>query len=169
MDIILENGFDYNGAAGQELLDANVIETMDQTDLLPDYKMYKSLLDVTVVPLINPSQKYGARYANGGLQKKQERGNKAERGLNFGPKKGVYQQTYSEKFAISEELTEWIRTSNSIKGAPDKIQAEYISIAEQMQDLVEGYDLTWADLLVRLYTKSFDMDAAEGPGSPTAK
>jgi hypothetical protein len=64
MDNILENGFDYNGAAGSELLDANVIETMDQTDLLPDYKMYKSLLSITMVPLINPSQKYGARYAN---------------------------------------------------------------------------------------------------------
>jgi hypothetical protein len=38
-----------------------------------------------------------------------------------------------------------------------------------MQDLVEGYDITWADLLVRLYTKSFDSDAAEGPGSPTPK
>ncbi len=169
MDIILENGFDYNGAAGSELLDANVVETMDQTDLLPDYKMYKALLSVTMVPLINPSQKYGARYANGWLQKKEERGNKAERGLNFWPKKWVYQEVFSEKFSISEELTEWIRTSNSIKWAPEGIQAEYISISEQMQDLVEGYDITWADLLVRLYTKSFESDSAEWPGSPTPK
>jgi len=168
-DIRLENGFDYNGAAGSELLDANVIETMDQTDLLPDYKMYKALLDVTMVPIINPSQKYGAKYANGWLQKKEERGNKAERALNFWPKKWIYQEVFSEKFSMSEELTEWIRSSNTIAWAPEGIQAEYVSIAEQMQDLVEWYDITWADLLVRLYTKWFVMTASEGPGSPTAK
>ena len=168
-NIILENGFTFEGNAGAELLDATIIDTLDQTEIMPEYKMYKAMLNYTEQPIINPDQAYSARYANGGLARKEERGNKKERGINFGPKKGIYQQVHSEKFNITEELTEWIRSSNSIAGAPERIQGEYIDIQKQVKDLVDGYDITWADLLVRVCTKGFSISAAEGPGSATPK
>ncbi len=168
-DIIIANGFTYEGKAGSELFDANVIDTLDQMDAMPDYKGYKELLHYTKVPIINPNAEYGARYANWGLAKKEERGNKKERAINFGPKKGIYQQVHSEKFNISEDLTEWINTSNGISGAPENLQAEFLKVSDQIKDLLKAYDITWADLLTRVYTKGFSISASEGPGSATAK
>ncbi|MCP4522161.1 MAG: hypothetical protein GY827_10795 [Cytophagales bacterium] len=168
-DLVIETGFDYDGQAGSELLDANVVYTLNQMDILPEYKGYKELLSFSNTPIINPNQEYGARYANGGLDVKEERGNKKERGINFGPKKGTYQQTYSNKFNITEELTEWIRASNNIEGAPQGIQAEFVDIQEQIKDLVHGYDITLADVMSRVYAEGYDVTASEGPGSATAK
>jgi hypothetical protein len=82
-NIILENGFTFEGQAGSKLLDATIIETLDQTEIMSDYKAYKTMLNFTMQPIINPDQAYSARYANGGLSKKEERGNKQERGINF--------------------------------------------------------------------------------------
>jgi len=168
-NIILENGFTYDGVAWSELLDATVIDSIDQTDLMPSYKEYKGLLNYVKQPIISKDQKYSARYANGWLSKKEERGNKAERWMNFWPKKWIYQQTFSEKFSITEELTEWMKNSNTIKGAPESVQAEFLKISDQIKDLTEGYDITWADLLVRVYAKWFSITSAEWPWSATAK
>ena len=168
-DIVIETGFDYDGQAGSELLDANIVETLNQMDQLPEYKGYKELLSFVKTPIINSNQEYGIRYANGGLDIKEERGNKKERGINFGPKKGIYQTIYSNKFNITDELTEWIRNSNNIEWAPEGIQAEFVDIQEQIRDLVKGYDITWADIMTSVYTDGFSISAAKGPWSPTAK
>jgi hypothetical protein len=34
---------------------------------------------------------------------------------------------------------------------------------------VEAYDITWAELLIKVYTSGFSISSSEGPGSATPK
>ena len=166
--IRLGNGFDFIGRSGNELLDATVIETNNQQLIMPEYTGYKSLLDFTMEEIINPDQKYGTRYANNGLREKQERGNKERRSIDFSPKKGIYQREYAGEFEITETLQKWLETSNTIEGAPMGVQAELVDIQDQVQDLVDAYDMTKADILVNVWTQGNVMTNPNGPGSANA-
>lgn len=170
MDTIttLENGISYEWV-GRELLDTTVSTSVGHNNLLEDHSSYRTLLDFTTVPMFNPDQKYSSRLPNGGLKKVTETWTKSSRSMSFGPKKGMSQVEYWEKFSISYLMNEWTKKSNTMNWAPEATQAELLSIAEQAKDLVLGYDITYAEEMVKILTKWFEVTTAEGPGSASAR
>jgi len=166
--ITLDNGILYEGKWG-EILDAYVSETIKQNELLEDHKQYKALLDYTDTTLLNPDQKFSSRTPNGGLKGITETGIKTNREFNFGPKKGLSQREIWEKFDMSYLMTQWAKKAQNLKGAPEGVQAELVQISDQARDLVQGYDITFAEEMVKNLTLGFSVTAAEGPGAASAR
>lgn len=166
--VILDNTLTFEGS-GRSVLDGFVTETIDRNDLIEDHKVYMSMFEYSDTTLISPDQKFGSKSAGKGLQDVTETGIKAQRDLMFWPKKGVYQKEIGEKFTSSFLFTQWTRDAKTIEGAPDSIQAELTNLASQTQDLVTGYDIRYAEEMVKVLTLGFSISASEWPGSPTPK
>jgi len=166
--VTLDNTITFEGS-GRAVLDSLVVETIDRNDIMEDHKQYTSMFEYTDTTLISPDQKFGTKSAGKGLQDVTETGVKAQRDFTFGPKKGVYQKEIGEKFSSSYLFTQWSRKAKTISGASDGIQAELASMAEQTMDLVKGYDIRYAEEMVKVFTLGFSISTAEGPGSPTPK
>lgn len=164
----LDNWMTYENI-GRETLDAHIVASVKQNELMEDHKMYQELLDFANVTLLNPDQKYSSRLPNGWLKKVAETGTKTQRSFTFGPKKWMSQVEYGEKFTISFLLNEWTKSWKNIDGAPDNIQAEALGIAGQVQDLIEWYDITYAEELVKTLAKGFEVTSSEGPWSACAR
>lgn len=166
--VTLDNWILFEGS-GRETLDGLITETIRQDNMMEDHKMYGQLLDYTDTTLLNPDQKFSSRTPNGGLRGITETGIKTQRDFTFGPKKGISQREIGEKFTMSYLMSQWARTATNLAGAPDAIQAELTDRAEQARDLVRGYDITYAEEQVKLYTLGFSVTTAEGPGSACAR
>jgi len=164
----LDNWILFEGS-GRETLDGLITETIRQDDMMEDHKMYGQMLDYTDTTLLNPDQKFSSRTPNGGLKGITETGIKTQRDFTFGPKKGISQREIGEKFTMSYLMSQWARKATNLAGAPDAIQAELVDTAEQARDLVTGYDITYAEEQVKLYTLGFAVTTAEGPGSACAR
>ena len=167
--ISLKNGFTYEWRVGNELLDATVIETLDKSDLVADYKETKEILGFVKQPLLSPHQTFSSRYVWGGLSKKAEMELTKLREMTFWPKKGVYTETFAEKFQITGLLYKWLKHSKTIKGAWESVQASFLEIPKQVKDLYDAYDVTISDVLAKVYTEWFSISSAEWPGSATPK
>lgn len=167
--IELKNGFTYEGSAWSELLDATVIETVEQSELVTDYKETKNILWFIKQPIFSPNQTFSSKYAWGGLSEKEEMEVTKLREMIFWPKKGVYVQEFSEKFMISKTLTDWLRVSKTIKWASETVQADLLKVPSQIKDLYYAYDITLSDLLAKVITLGFSISSAEWPGSATPK
>ena len=164
----LDNWILFEGS-GRETLDGLIIETIRQDNMMEDHKQYGALLDYTDSTLLNPDQKYSSRIPNKGLKWITETGIKPQRDFNFWPKKGISQREIWEKFSMSYLMSQWARKWQNLAGAPDGIQAELIDIAEQARDLVNAYDITYAEEKVKLYTLGFEITTAEWPWSACAR
>ena len=152
----LDNWISYEGK-GWELLDAYVTETIKQNDLMEDHKQYKSILDFTDTTLLNADQKFSSRTPNGGLKDITEAGIKNQREFAFWPKKGLSQREIGDKFTMTYLFTQWARKAKNLKGAPESVQAELVLVKDQSQDLVQGYDITFAEELVGVPAKGFSV------------
>lgn len=169
VDILqLDNGITFEGK-GWELFDAYVVKTIQQNDLMEDHKQYKALLGYTDTALLNPDQKFSSRLPNGGLKTITEAGLKNKRSLNFGPKKGLGQVEFWDEFSNTFLFTQWARTAKNIKGASESVQAELARTGEQARDLMQGYDITYAETMVKVITAGFSVTAPEGAGSACAR
>lgn len=166
--VTLDNTITFEGS-GRAVLDGFIIETADRNEIMEDHKQYISMLDFTDTTLISPDQKFSTKSAGKGLNDLTETGLKAQRDFTFGPKKGVYQKEIGEKFSMSYLFTQWSRKAKAIAGAPDSIQAELTDMAHQTTDLIKGYDIRYAEEMLKVLTLGFAITTAEGPGSPTAK
>lgn len=164
----LDNWLTFEGS-GYEVLDAYVVDTIKQNELMEDHKQYKSLLDYTDTTLLHPDQKFSSRTPNGWLKSITETGVKPQRDFTFWPKKGLSQREIWEKFTMSYLMTEWARKAKNLEWAPMPIEAELIDIWEQAKDLVQGYDITYAEEMVKVLTLGFSVTTAEGPGSACAR
>jgi len=166
--VTLDNTLTFEGS-GRAVLDSLIIETIDRNDIMEDHKQYISMFNYTDTTLISPDQKFSTKSAGKGLQDLKETGLKAQRDFTFGPKKGIYQKEIGEKFSSSYLFTQWTRNAKTIAGAPDNIQAEMTDVSSQTMDLVKGYDIRYAEEMLKVLTLGFAITTAEGPGSPTAK
>lgn len=164
----LDNGLTFEGS-GREVLDAYVVDTIKQNDLMEDHKQYKAILDYTDTSLLHPDQKFTSRTPNGGLKSITETGIKPTRDFVFGPKKGLSQREIGNKFTMSFLMSEWTKKAKNLAGAPMGIEAELIDISEQSKDLVQGYDISYAEEMVKVLTMGFAVTTAEGPGSACAR
>lgn len=164
----LDNGITYQGL-GKSTLDGLVTETINQADLVENHKQYKSALDYTDTTLLNPDQKFSSRLPNGWLKNVEERGTKAIRDLSFWPKKGLSQREVGAKFTNTYLFSQWAMKAQNLKGAPDAIQAELADSTEQSRDLVQGYDITYAEEMVKVLSLGFGVTAPEWPGSASAR
>lgn len=165
---ILDNGFSYEGS-GRKVLDSLVTETIKQNDMLEDHKQYKSLLNYTDTTLLSPDQKFSSKLPNGWLKDITENGIKSTRDFSFGPKKWISQREIGEKFTMTYLMKEWSKNAQTIKGAPEAIQAQLIDAADQTKDLMQAYDITYAEEMVKVLSMGFTVTTAEGPGSACAR
>jgi len=164
----IDNWITFEGS-GRELFDSLVTETIKQSDLLEDHKQYKSLLDYTDTTLLSPDQKFSSRTPNGWLKGISETWVKSQRDFTFWPKKELNQREVWEKFTNSYLFTQWSRNAQTLKGAPDMIQAEFVNSAEQARDLMMAYDITYAEEMVKVPALGFAITASEWPGSACAR
>lgn len=165
----LKNWFTFDWRAGSELLDATIIDTVDQNDLVSDYKETKRILWFVKQPIFSKDQTFSSKYAWGGLSKKEEMEIKKLREMTFWPKKGIYIEEFSEKFFLTKLLSKWLNHSNTIKWASESVQADFLKVPAQIKDLYKAYDITTSDVLAKVITEGFEITTAEGPGSPTPK
>lgn len=169
VDLIrLNNEILFEGS-GREVLDGTVTETINQTNFVEDHKMYGAKLDYSDTTLLNPDQKFSSKNPNGGLRGITEKGIKPQREFTFWPKKGMSQREVWEKFSMSYLMTQWTRKATNLQGAPDAIMAELADVAEQSRDLVNGYDITFAEEKVKVLTLGFGVTTAEWPWSASAR
>ena len=164
----LDNWITYEGS-GRVVLDSLIIETIKQNDLMEDHKQYKSLLNYTDTTLLSPDQKFSSRLPNGWLRDVTETWIKTQRDFNFWPKKGLSQREIWEKFTMSYLFSQWSRKAQTLSWAPESIQAELVQVAEQSKDLMVGYDITYAEELVKVLSLWFAVTTAEWPWSATAR
>lgn len=164
----LENGLLFEWS-WKEVFDAYVVDTIKQNDLLEDHKQYKSLLDFTETSLLHQDQKFSSRLPWAWLKNITETWIKPEREFAFGPKKGLSQREVWEKFSISFLMTKWARTAKNLSGAPMWIEAELVEVTDQAKELVQAYDITYAEEMVKVLTMWFSVSTAEGPWSACAR
>jgi hypothetical protein len=158
-NVVLSNGITYEGA-GYATLDGYIVETIDRNDLTENHKGYVSMLNYTDTTLLNPDQKFSTKSAGKALGDVSETGLKERRSMTFGPKKGVYQQEIAGEFAMSFLFSQWARQGKNLQGAPDSIQAEMAETMSQTRDLIYGYDVRYAEELVKVLTEGFSISAA---------
>lgn len=169
VDILeLDNGITFEWK-GWELFDAYVVKTINQMDLMEDHKQYKAMLWYTDTALLNPDQKFSSRLPNGGLKTITEAGLKNKRSLNFWPKKGLGQVEIWEEFSNTYLFSQWAKTAKNIKGASESVQAELARTGEQARDLMQGYDITYAETMVTVLTKGFSVSSPEWAWSACAR
>ena len=158
----------FNGNGG-ELFDAYVMKAVDLADLMHDHKMVSSALHYTDTALSHQDQKYQTLHGPTGLQKVSEVSILPNKEILVGVKKGVYQELYGEKMTMSWYFSKWAKTAQSIVGASTQIQEEASKINQKAKYLLTAYDITRAELAIKVLTKGFSVTSAEGPGSPTPK
>jgi len=165
---VLDNGLTFEGS-GKSTLDALIVESVKQADLMPNFKDTSEILCFTDTTLLNPDQKYSMVVPPTGLKGITEMGVKNIENFKVGPKKGTYQREIGGEYITSYQMTQWIKSGKNLSGAPDGIQAEAFNMAEQARYLVMAYDRTYAEEMAKVFTKGFSISAANGPGSATAK
>lgn len=165
-NVVLSNGITYQGA-GYATLDGYIVETIDRNDLTENHKQYASKLVYTDTTLLNADQKFSTKIAGKALGDVSETGLKERRSLTFGSKKGVYQKEIGGEFAMSYLFSQWAKQAKNLQGASDSIQAEMADVMSQVKDLVFGYDVRYAEELVKVLANGFSITATEGPGSAT--
>lgn len=152
------------------LLDDTIVETINRTNLMQNYKDYQSKLDYTQEKPLNPHQTYSEKAPPKPMDDVLETGIAKTLDQLFWPKKGFDQVLVADKFERSDYFTEWSKVGKNIAGAPDAIQAELALSASEVMDLTIAYDLRFAEQTVKLLTNWFVTTFAKNwPGSPTPK
>ncbi len=62
---------------------------------------------------------------------------------------------------MSYIMTQWARKATNLSGAPDGIQAELVDVADQARDLISGYDITYAEEMVKVLALGFSVTTSE--------
>ena len=165
---VLDNGLTFEGS-GRSTLDALIVESVKQADLMPNFKEVAETLCFTDTTLLNQDQKYSMIVPPTGLKSVTEMGLGNIENFKAWPKKGVYQREIKGEYLTSYLMSQWIKNGKNIAGAPDGIQAEAFNMAEQARYLVMAYDRTYAEEMAKVYAKGFSITAANWPGAATAK
>lgn len=165
----LENGLSFEWTYSDGIFEATVVETIDQQDLVNKSKEVASLLGFVNTTLLWPDQKFSTKVPWLSLKEVGEKGKAPERKFWYGPNKWVYQKIYSEKVTSTDLFLDWARTAQTLKGAPQWVQAEMIDIAGQTKDLVEASDRTEAEIMTKILTEWTSTTAANWPWSLTPK
>jgi len=168
-DLILAWGLVTFEGSWYQLLDANVIQTLDKNDIMPMYKQYWTMLGYTDTKIISPNQKFSAKSAPRPLTDVTETGTSTLYDVTYSPAKWIYQRIIAGSYMVSENLLKWIKNSKTIQGAPDGVQADFIDVSYRTRDLTLSYDMTFAFELVKVLTKWFSITSWAWPGSPTPK
>lgn len=155
--------------SGGQLFDALVTKTLNSIDILPEHNGYVAKMDFVDTTLLNPSQKFGKISAGRGLANVSETGTKNRRNLANEATKGIYQQEIGEEFANSYLFSQWAKNAKTLSGADSDIQAEFLRIPAQIKSLYSGFDIRYAEELVRVWTLGFAVTAPTGAGSATPK
>lgn len=150
-------------------LDGTIIETLNRDDIMPEHKSYMSALDIKDTPLLNPSQTFASKAAPKAMWNVLETGIAPQAEMIFTPKKWIYQVEIAAKYSRSKLFTQWARNAQTLKGAPDSIQAELLDVASETRDLALAYDVRFAEEMVKVLAKGFSITAANWPGSATPK
>jgi hypothetical protein len=58
-------------------------------------------------------------------------------------------------------MSEWAKKAKNLSGAPMGIEAELIDMADQTKDLVQAYDISYAEEIVKVLTLGFAVTTAE--------
>ena len=149
---ILNNGISFESTVGNGVFDTLTTNTVDQSELQNEYKDIKALMGFKDTQLLSPDQTFSSKMPGGSLAKVWEREKAKERGFTFGGKKGVYQDIFSEKVTMTDLFVDWARTTSSLKGAPQAVQAEMLLKKGQMTELLEAAYKARSMQLVQLCT-----------------
>ena len=168
-DLVTTWGFVTYQGSGYPLLDATIVETINRTTLMQNYKDYASKLDFTMEKLLNPSQTFTAKAGPKAMENVLETGNAKLAELVFTPKKGIDLVEVGNKYSRSDFFTKWALTAKNIAGANDSIQAELALSASEIQELTVAYDLRYAEELLKNLTLGFTITGWNGPGWATPK
>jgi hypothetical protein len=164
-DLVSTGGFITYQGSGFQLLDDTIVETLNQSTLMQNYKDYSSKLDVTQEKLLNPNQTFTAKAPPKSMDDVLETGVAKTAEQIFTPKKGVTQVLVANKYERSDYFTEWAKVAKNIEGSPDAIQAELALSGSEVLDLTTAYDQRWAEHLIKVYTNGF----SGGGGTLTPK
>jgi hypothetical protein len=165
---VLDNGISFEGS-GRSTLDALIVESVKQADLMPSNKEVASIIGFIDDTIRNPDQTFSMIVPPTGLKSVTESGLKDIGNFEIGPKKGVYQREVGREYHTTFLMSQWIKNGKNIEGAPDGIQAEAINMSEQARYLVMAYDRTFAEEMIKVLTKGFSISSTGGPGNATAK
>lgn len=168
-DLVVAGGLVTYQGSGFPTLDGTIVETFNRDDVMPQHKMYMSIMDYTDTTLLNPSQTFAAKAAPTGMANVLETGIAENAEMVFTPKKGIYQVEIARKYSRSYLFTKWARQAKTLQGAPDSIQAELLDVASEARDLALAYDVRYAEEMVKLWTLGFAITTSNGPGSATPK
>ena len=154
-DLVTTGGFVTYQGSGFQLLDDTIIETLNQSTLMQNYKDYSSKLGFVQTPLLNPNQTFTAKVPPKSMDDVLETGVTKTMDQIFTPKKGTTQILVGDKFQRSDYFTEWAKVAKNIAGAPDAIQAELALSASEVIDLTIAYDQRYAETMLKVLTKGF--------------
>ena len=152
----LSNGITYEWV-GNTLLDWLVVKSIDYNNLMENHKQYASLLGFAQVKSLNPDQTYSSKLPEGGIKPITETGLKNRRTMQFGPKKKLLSTEFWDEYTVSYLMKEWSRTAQNLSGASEWVQADMATTAKQAVSLINGYDITLAEELLRTITLWFNV------------
>lgn len=151
-----------------KVFDAYVSEVVEQYKM-EEIEDLKQKMWFVNVKALHPDQKFATTYWVKGLDVLGEWETKKELDLNGWEKKGFSIVEYGNKITTTHLFTKWAKSSNNIKGAPESIQAMLYDISNSTKSLMQAWERTYMEEMVKLRVKGFSITASAWVGSATPK
>ena len=154
---------------GSELMDPMITKIVDQINLeRKGAKVKEALCFVDTRPL-SSKETYSSVNGVNELPDILENGTKEEIEVSVGPEKGYKIKEFGGKITSSYLFGEWLKKSQTLKGASDDLRGQFVEQAKKAKKLMQSADKGMEYECTKVYTLGFDITNAYGPGSATPK
>ncbi len=168
MPIISFDEITFNGW-GSDLMDPMITKVVDQINLERKWAKVKEALGFTDTRPLSSKETYSSVNGVNELPSILENGTKEEIEVSVGPEKGYRINEFGGKITSSFLFGEWLKKSQTLKGASDDLKAEFVNQAKKAKKLMLAADKGMEYECTKVYTLGFSISNAYGPGSATPK
>lgn len=158
----------FNGG-GSDLMDPMITKVVDQINLERKGAKAKEALGFVDTRPLSSKETYSSVNGVNELPAILENGTKEEIEVSVWPEKGYKIVEYGGKITSSFLFWEWLKKSQTLKGASDDLKAEFVNQAKKSKKLMQAADKGMEYECTKVYTLGFDITSAYWPGSATPK
>lgn len=150
-----------------QIFNQMITSSIDNAKVVDTYETMKKDLYFTETPVLGPNDEYSSYDPGNGLDETWELEKAPELSRRFGNTKGIYQTKYTGKISVTGTFYDWMKTTNSIKGANSDVQAKILNEGKNVKYIMQNWLKSKAQVLAKVLAKWEEGTAANGPGSLT--
>ena len=157
----------FEWSKNTQLFDQLIVSSIDNAKFVDVYEPTKQSLYFTETPVLGPNDEHGSFDPGSWLSEAWELEKAPELARRFGNTKGIYQKNYKGKISVTGTFYDWMKTTNSIKGANSDVQAKVLDMGKNMKYIMQNGSKSKAQVLVKVLTQWELWTSANWPGSLT--